>query len=321
MCASVSSLFDTWWHTQSLRLLFGRGARTRCSRGSNLRALWVFLYEKAPLSSVSLFEEGGAAVCFPRFKTHCCRGTEGNELVGLAGGAGWWVREGAFLLALVGSERGWATGWWWCDLACIIWSSGWCSAGLCPGRAGDVWGWRSWGWARSILLPCVWRYLSGHSPPAQVSLPFLPDLHTEVEREWKKPFSARIHKFQHTSYANVEGMRENGYERMPPVEETLASYLSVGETSSLKAPSLPSKPLQETSRLNGKAYAAAGQAVASLHTMAMLQAYQADLLKDLDKGQACHLMKWLSCAAPRIWLYVPLSRPPLLWAGLWRPWW
>ncbi len=80
-------------------------------------------------------------------------------------------------------------------------------------------------------------------------------------------------------------MRENGYERMPPVEETLASYLSVGETSSLKAPSLPSKPLQETSRLNGKAYAAAGQAVASLHTMAVLQAYQADLLKDLDKGQ------------------------------------
>ncbi len=69
------------------------------------------------------------------------------------------------------------------------------------------------------------------------------------------------------------------------MEETLASYLSVGETSSLKAPSLPSKPLQETSRLNGKAYAAAGQADASLHTMAVLQAYLADLLKDLDKGQ------------------------------------
>ncbi len=72
-------------------------------------------------------------------------------------------------------------------------------------------------------------------------------------------------------------MRENGYEGMPPMEEKLASYLSVGETSSLKAPSLPSKPLQKC--------AAAGQAVASLHTMAVLQAYQADLLKDLDKGR------------------------------------
>ncbi len=77
-------------------------------------------------------------------------------------------------------------------------------------------------------------------------------------------------------------MRENGYEKMPPIEETLACYLSVGETSSLKAPSLPSKPLQDTSRLNGRAYAAAGQAAALLHTMAVLQA---DLLKDLDKGQ------------------------------------
>ncbi len=107
----------------------------------------------------------------------------------------------------------------------------------------------------------------------------------EVEKEWKKPFSSRIHRFQRTSYANITGMRENGYERMPPVEETLASYLSMGETDSLMVPSLPSMPLQATSRLNGRAYAAAGQAVASLHTMAVLQAYQADLLKDLDNGQ------------------------------------
>ncbi len=117
------------------------------------------------------------------------------------------------------------------------------------------------------------------------NLPFLPDLHTEVEKEWKKSFSSRIHRFQRTSYANITGMRENGYERMPPVEETLVSYLSMGETASLKVPSLPSMPLQATSRLNGRAYAAAGQAVASLHTMAVLQAYQADLLKDLDNGQ------------------------------------
>ncbi len=129
------------------------------------------------------------------------------------------------------------------------------------------------------------RYLSGHKPPAQVSLPFLPDLHTEVEREWKKPFSSRIHRFQHTSYANIARMRESGYERMPPVEETLASYLSMGDTASLKVPSLPFKSLQDTSRLNGRAYAAAGQGVASLHTMVVLQAYQADLLKDLDDGQ------------------------------------
>lgn len=38
-----------------------------------------------------------------------------------------------------------------------------------------------------------------------------------------------IHRFQHTSYADIDGMHEDGYERMPPVEEMLACYLSVGE--------------------------------------------------------------------------------------------
>ncbi|XP_016371375.1 uncharacterized protein LOC107710986 [Sinocyclocheilus rhinocerous] len=97
------------------------------------------------------------------------------------------------------------------------------------------------------------HFLSSHSPPAQVSLPFIPDLHM-IHKAWKNPFSSRIHRFQHTSYANIEGMRENGYEKMPPVEETLACYLSMGETSSLKAPSLLFKPLEDTSRLNGRAY-------------------------------------------------------------------
>ncbi len=96
------------------------------------------------------------------------------------------------------------------------------------------------------------RYLSGHKRPVRVSLPFLPDLHTAVEKEWKKPFSSRIHRFQHTSYANIEKMLESGYEKMPPVEETLASYLSMDRTTSLKVPSLPSKPLQDTSRSSGR---------------------------------------------------------------------
>ena len=69
---------------------------------------------------------------------------------------------------------------------------------------------------------------------------------------------------------------------MPQIEETLAGYLSPGTSSSLKKPTLPSKPCRTSSTLVGKAFQAAGQAGASLHTMAVLQAYQADLLKDLS---------------------------------------
>lgn len=123
------------------------------------------------------------------------------------------------------------------------------------------------------------RFLSGHNPPAPVSHPFLPDLHAEIKKAWKNLYSARIHWYQHSNYANIEGVR---YVSMPPVEETFVSYLSLGETPTLKAPTLPSKPLKTTLPLNGRVYVAAGQAGAALHIMAVLQAYQADLLKDLD---------------------------------------
>lgn len=63
----------------------------------------------------------------------------------------------------------------------------------------------------------------------------------------------------------------------------------MGEVSSLKAPIMPSKPLRTTSHLKGRAYAAAGQAGGALHTMVVLLAYQADLLKDLDQGQGLSL--------------------------------
>ncbi len=53
-------------------------------------------------------------------------------------------------------------------------------------------------------------------PPARGSLPFFLNLHVGVEKEWKKQFFSRIHRFQHTSYADIEGMHENGYEGMPP---------------------------------------------------------------------------------------------------------
>ncbi len=80
------------------------------------------------------------------------------------------------------------------------------------------------------------------------------------------------------------GLNECGYGKIPRVEDTLASYLSPDGASSLKAPVLPTKPLRTSSALVGKAYTAAGQAGGCLHTMAVLQAYQADLLKEMDEG-------------------------------------
>lgn len=85
-----------------------------------------------------------------------------------------------------------------------------------------------------------------------------------------KAWASLLTKSSWLKNLNVEVLRKRVYVKMPPVEETLESYLSQGNSSSLKAPILLSKPLGTTSPLNSRAYAQAGQAGGSLHTMAML---------------------------------------------------
>ncbi|KAL0199698.1 hypothetical protein M9458_002885, partial [Cirrhinus mrigala] len=50
------------------------------------------------------------------------------------------------------------------------------------------------------------------------------------------------------------------------------------------APLFPTKPCRTTSALIRKFYMAAGQAGMALHTMTILQAYQDDILKEMDEG-------------------------------------
>ncbi|KAL0187634.1 hypothetical protein M9458_014733, partial [Cirrhinus mrigala] len=133
------------------------------------------------------------------------------------------------------------------------------------------------------------RFLRSKNSPPRRSLPFFPDLHDEISRSWVRPFSTRLFVPASDYYGNVVGLDERAYKAMPRVEQTLASYLSPGEASSLKAPTLPSKPLRTTSALLGKGYTSAGQAGACLHTMSLLQAYQADLLKELAEGEKVDL--------------------------------
>ncbi|KAI2654011.1 Aspartate--tRNA(Asp/Asn) ligase [Labeo rohita] len=70
------------------------------------------------------------------------------------------------------------------------------------------------------------RFLCNRPPSSHRSLPFFPDLHTEVSRSWVKPFSARLFVPVSDYYGNVAGTTECGYRAIPWVEQTLASYLS-----------------------------------------------------------------------------------------------
>ncbi len=95
-----------------------------------------------------------------------------------------------------------------------------------------------------------------------------------------------VYSTQTSHYSSILNKKEHSYGEMPKVEEMLASYLSPKSSSSIKSPVLPTKPVRITSALVGKAYSAAGQAAACLHTMSLLQAYQAELLTELDEGES-----------------------------------
>ncbi len=130
------------------------------------------------------------------------------------------------------------------------------------------------------------RFLSGpNSRPEWRKLPFFSDLHHEISRSWKQPFSSRLTNMAAADFTNLVGSVEQGYSAIPLIEDTLASHLSPSLAPSWKSRLLlPTKPCRTTSALIGKSYIAAGQAGMALHTMAILQAYQADVHKEMDEG-------------------------------------
>ncbi len=58
---------------------------------------------------------------------------------------------------------------------------------------------------------------------------------------------------------------------MPPLDESVAAH--------------PSKPCRTTAALAGRSYASAGQAASVLHSMAVLQVFQAKLLSSMDESE------------------------------------
>ncbi|KAL0194576.1 hypothetical protein M9458_008148, partial [Cirrhinus mrigala] len=125
---------------------------------------------------------------------------------------------------------------------------------------------------RSAALPC--------SPP----VPFFPEVHDELVRAWRAPYSARSRSTS-SALATLDSGAARGYEGVPQVERAVAVHLCPQDAATWRgSPRLPSKACRLSSALTGKAYSAAGQAATALHAMATLQVYQAKALKELHKG-------------------------------------
>ncbi|KAL0150355.1 hypothetical protein M9458_054357, partial [Cirrhinus mrigala] len=106
------------------------------------------------------------------------------------------------------------------------------------------------------------------APPRSPPVPFFPEVHEELARTWRTPFSSRSSS---SPLATLDGGAARGHVAVPQVERAVAVHRDH------LAGSAPS-PLQ------GVAYHATGQAATALHAMATLQVYQAQALKHLHEG-------------------------------------
>ncbi len=139
--------------------------------------------------------------------------------------------------------------------------------------------------SRSRLDEC---FLPGrHQALRQRSSPFFPEVHDELTKLRCAPYSSRIRPSALVALTSVDRAEEKGYEHLPPLNESMAAHLYHSSATAIgwKArASHPSKPCRATSALAGHFYSAAGQAASALHTMAVLQVFQAKMLANEVAG-------------------------------------
>ncbi|KAL0163691.1 hypothetical protein M9458_039444, partial [Cirrhinus mrigala] len=110
-------------------------------------------------------------------------------------------------------------------------------------------------------------------------------VHEELTKSWKAPLSARSRHVISPSLTTLDGGPARGYTEVPQVERAIAMHLCPQNAASWRGcPRLPSRACKFSSALVAKAYVASGQAASALHAMAILQVYQAKVLKDLHEG-------------------------------------
>ncbi len=131
-----------------------------------------------------------------------------------------------------------------------------------------------------------WFLPGRRQAPQQRPSPFFPEVHDELTRSWRSPYSARLRTSASSALTTVDGAEEKGYERMPQLDKSVAAHLCPPTAIGWKAKaSHPSKPCRTTSALAGRSYASAGHAASALHSMAVLQVYQAKLLSAVDESE------------------------------------
>ncbi len=122
------------------------------------------------------------------------------------------------------------------------------------------------------------RVVSPGSPsgPRPTLIPLLPRSPWRAHKIVARPLLDLHPSFCFHCLTSVDSAEEKGYEHLPPLDESVAADICPPMAIGWKARvSQPSKPCRATSALAGRAYLAAGQAASPLHSMTVLQVFQA----------------------------------------------
>lgn len=130
-----------------------------------------------------------------------------------------------------------------------------------------------------------WFLQSGRQTAAPQRLAsFFPEVHDEISLSFNTPHSAWTHARRTSFLSSVNEADCWGYEKPQPLRMPLRP------TSALQH---PFKPCQTTANIIEKAFVAAGEVASALHTIAVLQVFQAKLLKMDKKAPAQEMFKEL----------------------------
>ncbi len=111
-----------------------------------------------------------------------------------------------------------------------------------------------------------WFLPGRRQAPQQRPSPFFPEVHDELTRSWRSPYSARLRTSASSALTTIDSAEEKVYERMPQLDESVAAHLCPPTAIGWKAKaSHPSKPCRTTSALAGRSYAPTGGFGTPLH--------------------------------------------------------
>lgn len=86
--------------------------------------------------------------------------------------------------------------------------------------------------------------------PRQRPAPFFLEVYEELTKSSRAPYSACVHYSSSAALTMVDGLKEKGYTKLPPLEEALAVHLCPPAARGWKTKAAyPTKPCRATSAL------------------------------------------------------------------------